>query len=38
MKLPPRETDPLDPIDLEVAAERDAARFEREEEKVAVPA
>ena len=38
MKLPPRETDPLDPMDLEVAAERDAARFEREEEKVAVPA
>ena len=38
MKLPPREIDPLDPMDLEVAAERDAARFEREEEKVAVPA
>jgi AGZA family xanthine/uracil permease-like MFS transporter len=38
LKLPPREPDPLDPMDLEVAAEREAARFEREEERIAVPA
>ena len=38
LKLPPREPDPLDPMDLEVAAERETARFEREEERVAVPA
>lgn len=35
LRLPPREVDPLDPMDLEVAAE---ARFERAEERVAVPA
>jgi AGZA family xanthine/uracil permease-like MFS transporter len=38
MKLPPRDPDPLDPVDLEVAAERETVRFEREEERVAVPA
>ena len=38
LRLPPREVDPLDPIDIEVAAERSPARFEREEERVAVPA
>ena len=38
LRLPPREVDPLDPVDLEVAAERSAERFEREEERVAVPA
>jgi AGZA family xanthine/uracil permease-like MFS transporter len=38
LRLPPREVDPLDPVDVEVAAERAAPRFEREEERVAVPA
>jgi AGZA family xanthine/uracil permease-like MFS transporter len=37
LRLPPREPDASDPIDVEVAAER-APRFEREEERVAVPA
>src|SRR4051794_19120978 len=36
LKLPPREPDLSDPMDLEVAAERQ--RFAREEERVAVPA
>jgi adenine/guanine/hypoxanthine permease len=36
LKLPPREPDLSDPMDLEVAAERN--RFTREEERVAVPA
>ena len=38
MRLPPREIDLNDPMDVEVAAERTAERFEREEERVAVPA
>ncbi|MDA0165862.1 hypothetical protein OM076_36695 [Solirubrobacter ginsenosidimutans] len=38
MKLPPREIDLTDPIDVEVAAESGSLRFEREEERVAVPA
>jgi AGZA family xanthine/uracil permease-like MFS transporter len=38
LRLPPREVDPLDPVDVEVAAERSAPRFEREEERVAIPA
>jgi adenine/guanine/hypoxanthine permease len=40
MKLPPREIDLSDPIDIEVAAESGSMRFdrEREEERVAVPA
>ena len=36
LKLPPREPDLSDPMDLEVAAEQN--RFVREEERVAVPA
>src|SRR6188472_809846 len=38
MRLPPREIDLSDPIDIEVAAEMGVKRFEREEERVAVPA
>ena len=38
LRLPPREPDLSDPIDVEVAALRAAPRFEREEERVAVPA
>jgi AGZA family xanthine/uracil permease-like MFS transporter len=38
LRLPPRETDLTDPIDVEIEAERTAKRFEREEERVAVPA
>jgi AGZA family xanthine/uracil permease-like MFS transporter len=38
MRLPPREIDLSDPIDIEVAAELSAKRFEREEERVAIPA
>jgi AGZA family xanthine/uracil permease-like MFS transporter len=38
LRLPPREADPSDPMDLEVAAEQTARRFERDEERVAVPA
>ena len=38
MRLPPREIDLSDPIDIEVAAETSVKRFEREEERVAVPA
>jgi AGZA family xanthine/uracil permease-like MFS transporter len=38
MRLPPREIDLTDPIDVEVAAESGSLRFEREEERVAVPA
>src|SRR3954454_17804085 len=37
LRLPPREPDLSDPMDLEVAAERTVPRFEREEERVAVP-
>jgi adenine/guanine/hypoxanthine permease len=37
LKLPPREPDLSDPMDLEVAAEQNRT-FVREEEKVAVPA
>jgi AGZA family xanthine/uracil permease-like MFS transporter len=36
LRLPPRDPDLSDPMDLEVAAER--SRFEREEDRVAVPA
>jgi AGZA family xanthine/uracil permease-like MFS transporter len=36
--LPPREIDLSDPIDIEVAAEMSSKRFEREEERVAIPA
>ena len=36
--LPPREVDLTDPMDVEVAAETGAMKFEREEERVAVPA
>jgi AGZA family xanthine/uracil permease-like MFS transporter len=36
--LPPREIDLSDPIDVEVAAESGSLRFDREEERVAVPA
>src|SRR3954470_18687141 len=38
LRLPPREVDLSDPVDIEVAAETGAIRFEREEERVAVPA
>jgi AGZA family xanthine/uracil permease-like MFS transporter len=38
MRLPPREIDLSDPIDIEVAAEMSPKRFEREEERVAIPA
>ena len=38
LRLPPREPDLSDPIDVEVAAERAVPRFEREEERVAVHA
>ncbi len=38
LRLPEREVDVNDPADVEVAAERMAPRFEREEERVAVPA
>src|SRR3954454_14557813 len=38
MRLPPREVDLSDPVDIEVAAETGAMRFEREEERVAIPA
>jgi AGZA family xanthine/uracil permease-like MFS transporter len=39
LKLPPRETDMSDPIDIEVAAERELAGkpFDRDEPRVAVP-
>ncbi len=38
LRLPPRETDLSDPIDVEVAQETGTLRFEREEERVAIPA
>ena len=38
LRLPPREVDLSDPIDVEVAAEAGTLRFEREEERVAIPA
>jgi len=37
MRLPQREVDLSDPVDIEVAAEAGSMRFEREEERVAVP-
>ena len=38
LRLPPREVDLGDPMDVEVASERGALKFEREDERVAVPA
>jgi AGZA family xanthine/uracil permease-like MFS transporter len=38
LRLPPRETDLSDPIDVEVAQESGTLRFEREEDRVAIPA
>lgn len=38
LKLPERPVDPDDAMDVEAAAERELPRFEREQERVAVPA
>ena len=38
LKLPPREPDPLDPIDLEVAAERESRALRARGGTIAVPA